>query len=91
MMSLFFLYFFCVVSYLVNFFSFMNSLLILESISIILFLCLFLCLMQCFSMKILMFYFVFLVSESAVGLSILVKSVKYYGAMSFKSMNLSLF
>lgn len=38
-----------------------------------------------------MFYFVFLVSERAVGLSILVKSVKYYGAIRFKSINLSLF
>uniref|UniRef100_UPI0030E15EBD NADH dehydrogenase subunit 4L n=1 Tax=Thrips major TaxID=670476 RepID=UPI0030E15EBD len=91
MVSFFFLFLICFISFMKNFSSFLNSLLILESISIILFVFLLSYMMSSFSLKILLFYFVFIVSESALGLSILVKSVKFFGSMSFRSMNLSLF
>nr|YP_010963436.1 NADH dehydrogenase subunit 4L [Lefroyothrips lefroyi]WNL54551.1 NADH dehydrogenase subunit 4L [Lefroyothrips lefroyi] len=92
MISLFHMAFFLILFlYFFNFFSFLNCLLILESISLILFFMLMNLMFFFGSFKILLFYFVFIVSESALGLSILVKSVKFFGVNSFRSMNLSMF
>nr|WKW89314.1 NADH dehydrogenase subunit 4L [Scirtothrips hansoni] len=43
------------------------------------------------SMKFLLYYFVFIVSESAMGLSILVLSMKSFGSGNFRSMSLTKF
>nr|YP_009488490.1 NADH dehydrogenase subunit 4L [Dendrothrips minowai]AWD37111.1 NADH dehydrogenase subunit 4L [Dendrothrips minowai] len=77
--------------FFLNYSYILNSLLILESISLILFFLLFGCMFFMSSLKIILFYFVFIVSESALGLSILVKLIKIYGSNNFCSLNLSLF
>lgn len=74
-----------------NFSSFLNSLLLLESLSLLLFLNLFFLIFSLISLKIVLFYFVFIVSERALGLSILVKTVKFFGTNNFRRMNLTLF
>nr|YP_010982591.1 NADH dehydrogenase subunit 4L [Odontothrips phaseoli]WOH21586.1 NADH dehydrogenase subunit 4L [Odontothrips phaseoli] len=85
-------YFFVMIYiYFINKNSFMNSLLILESISLIIFFVLVLYMYMLFSLKFILFYFVFIVSESSIGLSILVKFIKFYGLNNFKSMNVSMF
>uniref|UniRef100_UPI0030E319B6 NADH dehydrogenase subunit 4L n=1 Tax=Stenchaetothrips bicolor TaxID=3118775 RepID=UPI0030E319B6 len=91
MISFFILFLLCLIVFFKNYSSFLNSLLILESISLIIFFFLFMCMIYSFSFKILLFYFVFIVSESALGLSILVKSIKFFGSISFRSMNLTMF
>lgn len=83
------LFFICFCVYIKNFSSFLNSLLVLESISLILFFSLILSFFFGFSLKILLFYFVFIVCERALGLSILVKSIKFYGFIGFRIINLS--
>uniref|UniRef100_UPI0030E50F73 NADH dehydrogenase subunit 4L n=1 Tax=Ctenothrips transeolineae TaxID=3045420 RepID=UPI0030E50F73 len=87
----FFLFFFLFFLYFFSFFYFLNCLLILESISLIMFFVLLNLMFFFSSLKILLFYFVFIVSESSIGLSILVKSVKFFGKNNFRSMNLSMF
>nr|YP_009073554.1 NADH dehydrogenase subunit 4L [Scirtothrips dorsalis]AIQ81005.1 NADH dehydrogenase subunit 4L [Scirtothrips dorsalis] len=73
-----------------NFFSFLSSLLLLEACSLILFLFFSMYLMIFgVSMKFLLYYFVFIVSESAVGLSILVTTMKTFGSGNFRSMSLT--
>uniref|UniRef100_UPI0030DE39AB NADH dehydrogenase subunit 4L n=1 Tax=Thrips brunneus TaxID=3118777 RepID=UPI0030DE39AB len=91
MISFFVFFLICLIIFFKNYSSFLNSLLILESISLIIFFFLFMFLVSGFSLKILLFYFVFIVCESALGLSILVKSIKFFGSMGFRSMNLSMF
>uniref|UniRef100_UPI0030E02C50 NADH dehydrogenase subunit 4L n=1 Tax=Thrips alatus TaxID=1030670 RepID=UPI0030E02C50 len=91
MISFLFFFLICLIVFFKNFSSFLNSLLILESISLIVFFFLFMFMILGFSLKILLFYFVFIVCESALGLSILVKSIKFFGSMSFRSMNLTMF
>uniref|UniRef100_UPI0030DE12B5 NADH dehydrogenase subunit 4L n=1 Tax=Taeniothrips eucharii TaxID=1818613 RepID=UPI0030DE12B5 len=81
-------FFFC---YLYNFFSFFNCLLLLESISLFIFISSLIILVELNSFKFSLFYLVFIVCESAMGLSILVKSVKYFGVNTFRSMNLNSF
>uniref|UniRef100_UPI0030E5F189 NADH dehydrogenase subunit 4L n=1 Tax=Stenchaetothrips minutus TaxID=3118776 RepID=UPI0030E5F189 len=91
MISFFVFFLMCFIVFLKNYSSFLNSLLILESISLIIFFFLFLSMISSTSLKILMFYFVFIVCESALGLSILVKSIKFFGSIGFRSMNLTMF
>uniref|UniRef100_UPI0030E2D910 NADH dehydrogenase subunit 4L n=1 Tax=Megalurothrips distalis TaxID=1030663 RepID=UPI0030E2D910 len=82
---------FIIYVYFVNMNSFMNSLLILESLSLLIFFSLVYLMYLFFSLKFILFYFVFIVSESSIGLSILVKFIKFYGFNNFKSMNISMF
>nr|YP_010528099.1 NADH dehydrogenase subunit 4L [Mycterothrips gongshanensis]UXW64201.1 NADH dehydrogenase subunit 4L [Mycterothrips gongshanensis] len=84
-------FFFLLYLYFSNFSSFLNFLLILESVSLVIFFSLTYIMFSYFSLKMLLLYFVFIVSESAIGLSILVKSVKFYGLNNFSTMNLSMF
>uniref|UniRef100_UPI0030E1B961 NADH dehydrogenase subunit 4L n=1 Tax=Bregmatothrips sinensis TaxID=3045418 RepID=UPI0030E1B961 len=84
-------FFFLIYVYFSNFGSFLSSLLILESISLVLYFFLVYFFFVVFSLKFCMYYFVFLVCESAIGLSILVKCIKFFGSTSFFSMNLSKF
>nr|YP_009927492.1 NADH dehydrogenase subunit 4L [Pseudodendrothrips mori]QFO91095.1 NADH dehydrogenase subunit 4L [Pseudodendrothrips mori] len=92
MISFFFLSFtFVFFSFFFNFFSFLNSLLIMECLSLMILFNLFLFLYLFCSLKFLMIYLVFIVSEGALGLSVLVKFVKFYGTNNFFSLNLSLF
>nr|AIQ81018.1 NADH dehydrogenase subunit 4L [Scirtothrips dorsalis] len=74
-----------------NFFSFLSSLLLLEACSLILFFFSVYLMVFGFSMKFLLYYFVFIVSESAMGLSILVTTMKTFGSGNFRSMNISKF
>lgn len=87
--SYFFL--FLIIVFFLNYSYILNSLLILERISLILFFLLFTIMFYIYSLKIILFYFVFIVSERALGLSILVKLIKVYGSNNFSSLNLVLF
>nr|YP_010615511.1 NADH dehydrogenase subunit 4L [Megalurothrips usitatus]UPM56587.1 NADH dehydrogenase subunit 4L [Megalurothrips usitatus]WAT94219.1 NADH dehydrogenase subunit 4L [Megalurothrips usitatus] len=82
---------FSVYLYFINMNSFMNSLLILESLSLLIFFSLVHLMYLFFSLKLILFYFIFIVSESSIGLSILVKFIKFHGFNNFKSMNISMF
>nr|WKD81450.1 NADH dehydrogenase subunit 4L [Frankliniella intonsa]WKD82113.1 NADH dehydrogenase subunit 4L [Frankliniella intonsa]WKD82139.1 NADH dehydrogenase subunit 4L [Frankliniella intonsa]WKD82451.1 NADH dehydrogenase subunit 4L [Frankliniella intonsa]WKD82477.1 NADH dehydrogenase subunit 4L [Frankliniella intonsa] len=92
MVSLNFLFFwFIFMSYFFNFFSFLNSLLILESLSLLIFFSLMFCFLNFFSLSMIMFYFVFIVCESALGLSVLVKILKFFGSVNFCTISVSSF
>nr|UEP15875.1 NADH dehydrogenase subunit 4L [Thrips setosus] len=91
MISFFLFFLICLIVFFKNYSSFLNSLLILESISLVVFFFLFCFMISGFSLKVLLYYFVFIVCESSLGLSILVKSIKFFGSMSFRSMNLLMF
>lgn len=89
--TFFFLFFFSFVIFCLNFSSFLNSLILLESLSLILFFHIFLLMFSFFSLRIVLFYFVFIVSERALGLAILVKVVKFFGSNNFRLINLTIF
>lgn len=72
-----------------NFFSFLRSLLLLEACSLILFFFSVYLIVFGFSIKFLLYYFVFIVSERAIGLSILVITIKTFGSGNFRSINIS--
>nr|WIL07534.1 NADH dehydrogenase subunit 4L [Aptinothrips stylifer] len=92
MISLMIFFFFIMsMTFFLNFSSFLNSLLMLESFSLILLTSMFLIMYTFFSFKMILFYFVFISSESTMGLSILVKTVKFFGTNNFCSMNLNLY
>nr|YP_010249636.1 NADH dehydrogenase subunit 4L [Taeniothrips tigris]QTT60733.1 NADH dehydrogenase subunit 4L [Taeniothrips tigris] len=86
---MFFIFYFLFFMY--NFYSFFNCLLILESISLLTIIVILSFTLMWFSLKFSLFYFIFVVCESSLGLSILVKSVKFFGVNSFRGMNILLF
>jgi hypothetical protein len=89
MISLFLVFFITILIRLfLNFSSFLNSLLLLESLSLIILIFIFSLIYVSFSLNIFLFYFVFIASESALGLAILVKSIKFFGTNNFCRINL---
>uniref|UniRef100_UPI0030E4BE8D NADH dehydrogenase subunit 4L n=1 Tax=Ayyaria chaetophora TaxID=1291247 RepID=UPI0030E4BE8D len=82
---------FLVFVYFSNFYSFLISLLILESLSLVIYYMVFFLVFFCFSLKFSVFFFVFIVCESAMGLTILVKCLKVHGSDNFRFLNLLMF
>lgn len=87
----FFFFWFIYIIYFLNFFSFLNSLIILESLSLLIFFFFVYIFFNFISLRIIIFYFCFIVCERAIGLSILVKIVKFFGSVNFSVISFSRF